>query len=114
MTAQCHGTDHGYICHLAKLCRHVNPEATVNDAMLCEHLGFEHFMSPPSTTYGQISLARREAEKRGVPEVVVALKREYARMTAPANPSREQTHAPGVALHAAWHSPVGQTMDLFA
>lgn len=109
MTAQCHGTDHGYICHLAKLCRHVNPEATVNDAMLCEHLGFEHFMSPPSTTYGQISLARREAEKRGVPEVVVALKREYARMMPP-----RQHEPPGVALHAAWNSPIGQTMDLFA
>lgn len=22
MTAKCHGTDYGYICHLAKLCRH--------------------------------------------------------------------------------------------
>ena len=83
MTAKCHGTDYGYICHLAKLCRHVSPDATVSDAMLCEHLGFEHFMSHPSTTYGQISQAIREAEKRRGPEVVVALKREYARMMPP-------------------------------
>lgn len=113
MTAKCHGTDHGYICHLAKLCRHVSPEATASDAMMCEHLGFEHFMSRPDTTYGQMSQARRDAEKRGVPEVVLALKREYARMVAPRPPAPKPV-PPGVALHAAWHAPIGQTMDLFA
>ena len=113
MTAKCHGTDYGYICHLAKLCRHVSPDATVSDPMLCEHLGFEHFMSHPSTTYGQISQAIREAEKRRGPEVVVALKREYARMMPPRQPEPKPA-PPGVALHAAWNSPIGQTMDLFA
>lgn len=109
----CHGTDYGYICHLAQLCRHVKPEATVSDAMLCEHLGFEHFMSHPSTTVGAISVARREAEKRGVPEVVLALKREYARMLTPP-PPEQKPEALGVTPHADRHSPFGQTMDLFA
>lgn len=108
----CHGADYGYICHLSTLCRHVTPEAPVSDAMLCEHLGFEHFMSPPSTTVGAISVARREAEKRGVPEVVLALKREYARMLTP-TPPEPKPETPGVALHAAWHSPIGQNMELF-
>lgn len=105
MTRHCHGTDHGYICHLAQLCRHVTPESTTSDAMKCEHLGFEHFISHPSTTYGAISRARSDAERRGVPEVVQALKREYTRMTKP--------KAPDIAPHTVLHTPVGQTMELF-
>lgn len=102
MNRPCHGSDHGYVCHLAKLCRHVASDSTVSDAMLCEHLGFEQFMSHPETTIGAISRARHEAEKRGVPEVAQALKREYRRMLMP-------LQAPGCIQVA-----VGQTLDLFA
>lgn len=113
MTSICHGTDHGYICHLSKLCRHVSPDATTSDAMLCQHLEFEHFLSLPGTTYGQMSQAIREAEKRRAPEVVLALKREYGRMVDPRPPTPKQEPI-SVAIHASWHAPIGQTMDLFA
>lgn len=104
MTKPCHGTDHGYVCHLSNLCRHVTADATWADAMLCEHLGFEHFMSHPTTTVGTISKARSDAEKRGIPTLAQALKREYERMLAP----RQAPTAPVSIV------PIGQTMDLFA
>lgn len=107
----CHGTDHGYVCHLAKLCRHVTPEATINDAMLCTHLGFEHFMSHPSTTVGAISIARRNAGKGGAPEVAAALKREYARMLTQ-KPAQQQAF--DIDLHARPKPAIGQNMELFS
>lgn len=113
MPANCYGIDYGYVCHLKKLCRHVTPEATPSDAMRCDHLDFVHFRSHPSITLGAISSARREAEKRRVPEVIHALTREYARMliTKPARPNPE---APAAEEPAALDGPIGQTMDLFA
>lgn len=108
----CHGTDHGYVCHLSKLCRRVTSEASISDAMLCTHLGFEHFMSHPSTTVGAISSARRDAEKSGVPEVAEALRREYARMLIPKPAPPLQ--APIVDPHAEVKPLIGQTMDLFS
>jgi hypothetical protein len=110
MSTPCHGTDHGYICHLAHLCRHVTPEATTSDAMLCTHLGFEQFISHPMTTYGAISKARHDAARRGVPELEQALKREYERMTSPEDQA-------GAAPQEAWIKatpPIGQTFELFA
>jgi hypothetical protein len=112
MSKPCHGTDHGYICHLAQLCRHVTPEATTSDAMKCSHLGFEQFISHPMTTYGAISKARHDAARRGIPELEQALKREYERMT---SPKGQAVAVPQAALIKTMPMPpIGQTFELFA
>ena len=105
----CYGIDYGYVCHLKDHCARVTPEATVEHAMLCEHMEFPHFQSQPGTTLQTLGRLRVALERRGITTAAEAVQREYGRVCfpQPTNP----TPRPGAVLAAAWHPP---QQELFA
>jgi len=105
----CYGIDYGYVCHLAAHCARVKPEATVEHAMLCEHLQFPHFQAQPGTTLQTLGRLRLALERSGITTAAVAVQREYTRVATP-RPTTPTT-TPGAALAAAWHTP---QQELFA
>ena len=106
----CYGIDFGYVCHLKRQCARVTPEATVEHAMLCEHLEFPHFLSIAGTTLQTLGRLRREMQKRGIHSAAAALQQEMDRFFE--KPPEQVAAAPGADLAAAWRAL--PQMELFA